>query len=137
MINEAPGLIYNEQALGDDTSWMFDSTSIETYGSSWDDFGYEVIFRIEEIRAPDNVIKELRDAFMEPFGLPRRQYGFDPTFWRVYWDRGQLWASKIKKCEKALDKTARRNRVIVKLNGVIIQPRPMGYIRAFIGLNKS
>jgi hypothetical protein len=130
------GLVYNTFSTDPDTSWIFDSTSIETYGSSWDSFGYEIIFRPEEIRAPDSVIEELREAFMEPFGLPRRQYTFEPTFWRIYWDRGQLRASMIKRCEQTLDGVAKKHGIVIRLNGIIIQPRPMGYIQTYIELNK-
>jgi hypothetical protein len=136
-MNEESGLIYNKQVLGDDTSWIFDSSSTESFGSSWNGFGYEIIFRPEEIRAPDKVVRKIREAFMSPFGLPRRQYRFEPTFWRIYWDQGQLRASMIEECENALDRVARKYGIVIKLNGVIIQPRPMGYIQNYIELNKS
>ena len=136
-MHEEPGLIYNKQVLGGDTSWIFDSSSTEAFGSSWEGFGYEIIFRPEEIRVPDNVIKELKEAFMKPFGLPRKQYSFEPTFWRIYWDQGQLRASMIKECENALHKVARKNGIVFKINGLIIQPRPMGYIRTYIELNRN
>lgn len=137
-MNQQAGLVYNKDVFVDgDTSWMFDSSSTETFGSSWKGFGYEIIFRSEEIRAPERVIKELKEAFMKPFGLPQNQYRFESTFWRIYWDQGQLRASMIKECEDALDRIAKNNRIVIRLNGVIIQPRPMGYIRKSIELNES
>ncbi len=137
MIQQA-GLVYNKDVFVDgDTSWMFDSSSIETWGSSWKGFGYEIIFRPEEIRAPERVIQELKEAFMKPFGLPPSQYCFESTFWRIYWDQSQLRASMIKECEDALDRIAKNNRIVIRLNGVIIQPRPMGYIRKSVELNES
>ena len=137
-MNQQAGLVYNTDVFVDgDTSWIFDSTSIETWGASWKGFGYEIIFRLEEIRAPERVIKELKEAFMKPFGLPQNQYRFESTFWRIYWDQGQLRASMIKECEDALDRIAKNNRIVIRLNGVIIQPRPMGYIRKSVELNES
>ena len=137
-MDEQSGLVYNKDVFVDgDTSWIFDSSSTETFGSSWESFGYEIIFRPEEIRAPERVIKELKEAFMEPFGLPQNQYRFEPTFWRIYWDKGQLRASMIKECEDALDRIANKNKIVIRLNGVIIQPRPMGYIRKHVELNES
>jgi len=41
----------------------------------------------------------------------------------------------IQKCEERLDRVARENGIVIRLNGVIIQPRPMGYIQAHIKLN--
>lgn len=137
-MDEQSGLIYNKDVFADgDTSWIFDSSSTETFGSSWKGFGYEIIFRPEEIRAPERVIKELKEAFMKPFGLPQNQYRFESTFWRIYWDQGQLRASMIKECEDALDRVAKKNGILIRLNGVIIQPRPMGYIRKYVELNES
>jgi len=132
------GLIYNKQAfLQGDTSWIFDSFSTESFGSSWQNFGYEIIFRLEEIHASERVIKELKEAFMEPFGLQRKQYNFEPTFWRVYWNRGPLRASAIKACESGLDEVAKKNDIKLILNGIIIQPRPMGYIQAYIEMSEN
>ena len=137
-MDEQSGLVYNKNVfVNGDTSWIFDSSSIETYGASWQDFGYEIIFRLEEIRASERVIKELKEAFMKPFGLSQDQYRFEPTFWRIYWDRGQLRASMIKDCEDALDRIARKNRIVIRLNGVIVQPRPMGYIQNCVESNTS
>jgi len=137
-LDEQSGLVYNKNVFVDgDTSWIFDSSSIETYGASWQDFGYEIIFRLKEIRASERVIKELKEAFMKPFGLSQDQYRFEPTFWRIYWDRGQLRASMIKDCEDTLDRIARKNRIVIRLNGVIIQPRPMGYIQDCVESNTS
>lgn len=132
------GLVYNKQAfLQGDTSWIFDSFSTESFGSSWQNFGYEVIFRLEEIHASEDVMIELKEAFVEPFGLPRKQYSFEPTYWRVYWNRGQLRASVIKACETGLDKVAKKNGIKLIFNGIIIQPRPMGYIQAYIEMNEN
>ena len=137
-MDEQSGLVYNKDVFVDgDTSWIFDSSSTETFGSSWKGFGYEIIFKPEEIRAPERVIKELKEAFMKPFGLPQNQYRFESTFWRIYWDQDQLRASMIKECEDALDRIAKNNRIVIRLNGVIIQPRPMGYIRKSVELNES
>ncbi len=137
-MKQQTGLVYNKDVFVDgDTSWIFDSTSIEAFGSSWKGFGYEIIFRPEEICAPERVIKELKEAFMKPFGLPKNQYRFESTFWRIYWDQGQLRASMIKECEDALDRIARKNRIVIRLNGVIIQPRPMGYIQYYVESNTS
>jgi len=84
-MNKQTGLVYNKEVFTDgDTSWMFDSTSIETWGSSWQDFGYEIIFRPEEIRAPDRIVRKLKRAFTKAFSLPQNKYCFEPTFWRVY-----------------------------------------------------
>lgn len=123
--------------IGDEPAWTFDSSSIETFGSSWYNFGYEIIYRPEEIMASDKVIAELQKAFMKPFGLSKRQYSFEPTFWRVYWDKGMLKASTIRKCDEELDVVARNNNVAVRLNGVIIQPRPGAYIKNQIANNKN
>ena len=137
-MNQQTGLVYNKDVFVDgDTSWIFDSSSTETFGSSWKDFGYEIIFRHEEIRAPERVIEELKEAFMKPFGLPQNQYCFGPTLWIIYWDQGQLRASMIKKSEDALDRIAKKHRIVIRLNGVIIQPRPMGYIRTSVESNES
>lgn len=136
-MRKAAGLIYNAFSDDpDDTSWMFDSFSTESFGSSWENFGYEIIFRPEEIRATDSVIQELKKAFMEPFGLPWRNYSFEPTFWRIYWDKPGLRASIIQKCEEGLDRVAKRHGIVVRANGILIQPRPMGYLQHQIELNK-
>ena len=123
--------------IGDEPAWVFDSSSIETFGSSWDNFGYEIVYRPEEIRASTKAINELKQAFMKAFGLPKNQYRFEPTFWRIFWNKGMLKASTIKKCDEELDRIARSNKVALRLNGVIIQPRPEGYIKNQIANNKS
>jgi hypothetical protein len=130
------GLVFNTTQMGKDPSWLLDNSSIETYGASWSNFGYEIIYRINEIRAPISVVAELKRAFMKPFGLHLNQYRFEPTFWRIYWDRGQLRVNLMKECEDGLDKIARRNDIAVILNDVIIQPRPMDYIRVYIEQNE-
>ena len=136
-MDKITGLVYNTFSSDpEDTSWIFDSYSTETFGSSWDDFGYEIVFRPEEIRAERNVIQELQEVFMDAFGLPRRNYSFEPTFWRVYWNQAGLRASMIQKCEEGLDIVAKRHRITVRSNGIIIQPRPTGYLQNYIGLNK-
>ena len=134
MTGQEIGLI---NLMEDDPPWYLDSSSVETWGSSWHNFGYEIIYRPEEIRAPAKVIKELHKAFMKPFGLSEEHYRFEPTLWRVYWDQGMLNASMIKECDKGLDRVARNNNVAIRLNGVVIQPRPMGYIQKSIELNES
>ena len=129
------GLVYNKDSLGNDTSWIFDDSSTETWGSSWHNFSYEFIFRPEEIRATDKVIEELKEVFIESFGLPSDHFSFSPTFWYVYWDKSGWRASMLKKCEKALDKVAKKHSILIRFNGLIIQPRPMGYIDAQIKHN--
>ena len=136
-MDKMSGLIYNAFSDDpDDTSWILDSSSIESFGSSWKNFGYEIIFRPEEVRAADSVIRELRDAFIEPFELPRRNYSFEPTFWRIYYDQPGLRASMIQKCEEGLDRVAKRHGVVVRSNGILIQPRPKGYLQHYIELNE-
>ena len=136
-MDKITGLVYNAFSNDpEDTSWIFDSYSTETFGSSWDDFGYEIIFRTEEIRAEKNAIRELQEVFMDAFGLPKRNYRFEPTFWRVYWNQAGLRASMIQKCEEGLDIVAKRHRIAVRSNGIIIQPRPTGYLQNYIGLNE-
>jgi hypothetical protein len=130
------GLIYNTSQMGENPSWLLDSTSIETFGSSWTDFGYEIIYRPQEIRATTELIEELKKTFMKPFGLSDKHYRFEPTFWRVYWDRGQLRVNLLHESEKGLDRVARENNLALMLNDVIIQPRPVGYIRKMVELNK-
>ena len=135
-MDKITGLVYNAFSNDpEDTSWIFDSYSTETFGSSWDDFGYEIIFRTEEIRAEKNAIRELQEVFMDAFGLPKRNYRFEPTFWRVYWNQAGLRASMIQKCEEGLDEVAKRHCIVVKSNGITIQPRPRGYLQKYIGLN--
>ena len=137
-MDKITGLVYNAFSNDpDDTSWIFDSYSTEGFGSSWQNFGYEIVFRPEEIRAEKNVIQELQEVFMDAFGLPRRNYSFEPTFWRVYWNRGPLRASAIKACESGLDEVAKKNDIKLILNGIIIQPRPMGYIQAYIEMSEN
>ncbi len=130
------GLVYSRKGMGNDTSWIFDSYSTEAFGSSWGDFGYEIVLRPEEIRAPDSVVEELKEALMKSFGLSPEHYRFEPTFWRIYWDKGPLRASMLKKCEKALNKVAVKYDITFMVNGLIIQPRPMGYIKKHIEWNE-
>lgn len=137
MTNQKIGLIYNTNIMGENPSWLLDSTSIETWGSSWSDFGYEIIYRVEELRTNDRILNELKTVFMKPFNLSREHYRFDPTFWRVYWDRGQWRVSLLKECEAALDKVARDNKIALILNDIVIQPRPMGYIQQELTMNKE
>ena len=126
------GLIYNKTQMGNDPSWLLDNSSIEVFGASWSNFGYEIIYRIGDIHAPTRVINELKQAFSTPFGLTPNHYRFEPTFWRIYWDRGQLRVNSMKECEYGLDKIARQNNIAVIINDVIIQPRPMGYLDEYI-----
>lgn len=135
MKSEKTGLIYNTTIMGNDHSWLLDDSSIEAFGTSWSDFGYEIAYRMDEIHAPTRIIQELKNAFMKPFGLTTNQYRFEPTFWRVYWNRGQLRVNLIKECERGLDEIAKLNDIALTLNDVIIQPRPMGYIQAMIKQN--
>ena len=72
---------------------------------------------------------------MKPFGLPSNRYRFEPTFWRIYWDRGDLSLSLLKKCEKAMDEAATENGILVKQNGTAIQIRPLNYLREQIKSN--
>ena len=135
-MDKITGLVYNAFSNDpEDTSWIFDSYSMKAF-SSWENFGYEIVFRPEEIRADKNVIQELQKVFMDAFGLPRRNYRFEPTFWRVYWNQAGLRASMIQKCEEGLDIVAKRHRIAVRSNGIIIQPRPTGYLQNYIGLNE-
>jgi len=134
-MDKRTGLVYN--AFSDkleDTSWIFDPNSTEAFGSYWKNFGYEIIFRPEEILAEKNVIRELQKAFMDAFGLTRRNYSFEPTLWRVYWNQAGLRASMIQKCEEGLDEVAKRHHIAVRSNGITIQPRPRGYLQHCIGL---
>jgi hypothetical protein len=68
------GLIYNEKVFPQGDTWIFDSFSTESFGSSWQNFGYEIILRLEEIRASEQAVVELKEAFVKTFGLPRKQY---------------------------------------------------------------
>jgi hypothetical protein len=136
-MDKITGLVYNAFSNDQgDTSWIFDSYSTEAFGSSWENFGYEIVFRPEEIRAEKNVIRELQEVFIDAFGLPRRNYRFEPTFWRVYWDQAGLRASMIQRCEEGLDIVAKRHHIAVRSNGVVIQPRPKGYLQKYIGLKE-
>ncbi len=128
MINKKIGLLYNQQQMGDNHSWLLDNSSIESFGSSWNNFGYDIVYRLEEIRASMRIINQIQKAFSIPFDLPSDHFRFEPTFWHVYWDRGQLRVHLLKECEKGLDKIARDNNATVILNDVVIQPRPMGYM---------
>ena len=122
--------------MGNKPSWLLDSSSIETYGSSWSNFGYEILYRIDELRATQRVVNELKKAFMRPFGLPADHYRFEPAFWRVYWDQNQWRVSLLMECEAGLDKIARDNEFAFVLNDVVIQPRPIGYIEQMFKSNK-
>jgi hypothetical protein len=56
------GLIYNKTQMGSDPSWLLDNSSIEVFGASWSNFGYEIIYRISEIHAPTRIIYELKQV---------------------------------------------------------------------------
>lgn len=132
MASNRIGLIYNKSIMGDEPSWLLDSSSIDTFGSSWSGFGYEIIYRVEEPRTTKASVDELRRAFAKPFELTPKHYRFEPTFWRVYWDKGQWRVSLLKECEAGLDKVAKDNGFAFVLNDVVIQPRPMGYIEQMV-----
>ena len=129
------GIIFNTVQMGRDPSWIIDNTSIESYSYSWNNFSYEIVFRLEKIEASENIIKRLQKTFMRPFELPLSHFKFEPTFWYVYWDKGQLRVNVIKESEKGIDRVARDNNISFILNDIIIQPRPMGYIEQMIKLN--
>ena len=131
MMNEEIGLI---NLMGDDPPWYLDTVQTNPWGSE-KNIGYEIVYRPETIHATAKVIDELQMAFMRPFGLTRKQYRFEPTFWRVYWDQADLKISTIKECDEGLDKVARKNNIAVRLNGVMIQPRPSYYIQDCIKSN--
>lgn len=136
-MNKTFGLVYNEFSNHkEDMSWIFDSYSTETFGASWNKFGYEIIFRLEEIHVTSRVMQELREAFMKPFGLPKNNYKFEPTFWRIYWNQRGLRASMIQKCENTLDEVAKRHCITIRFNGILIQPRPMEYLQQMLEFNK-
>jgi hypothetical protein len=138
MVIKKTGLIFNKKAMGNKTRkpyWFLDSSSVESFGSSWSAFGYEIIYRFEEPRTTQRVVSDLKRAFMKPFALTLDHYRFEPTFWRIYWDRGPWEASLLRACEAELDKVAKDNALAFTCNGVIIQPRPMGYIKGKIESN--
>ena len=122
------GLEYTPNFIGGDPFWFIDTCHTE--------IGFEIIYRPEEIRANDRVIEKLKKAFMKQFGLPSNRYRFDPTFWRIYWDRGDfLSLSLLKQCEKAMDEVATKNGILVKQNGTAIQIRPLNYLQEQIENN--
>ncbi|MBN1367367.1 MAG: hypothetical protein JW967_05530 [Dehalococcoidales bacterium] len=131
------GLIYNTEIMGRDPSWLLDDTSVESFGSSWNKFGYEIVFRPQEIQASASTIERLQHTFMNPFDLPLNHFKFEPTFWYVFWDKGQLRVNAIKECEKGIDRVARDANISFILHDVIIQPRPMGYIEQMIESNNK
>ncbi|HEY83309.1 MAG TPA: hypothetical protein G4O01_08515 [Dehalococcoidia bacterium] len=120
-MNNKVGLQYDTNFAGGDPFWYIDTCSSEV--------GFEIVYRPEEIRANDRVMEQLKKAFMQPFGLPSNQYRFEPTFWRIYWDRGDLPLSLLRQCEKAMDGVASANGILVKQNGTAIQIRPLDYLR--------
>ncbi|MFC1954627.1 hypothetical protein ACFLVZ_02250 [Chloroflexota bacterium] len=122
--------------MDDYPPWYLDTVQSYPWGSE-SEFGYEIIYRPETIHAEAKVIDEFHVAFMRPFGLPRKQFSFEPTFWRVYWDQPGFKISQIKECDEGLDRVARKNNITVRLNGVVIQPRPMHYIQERIKSNKK
>jgi hypothetical protein len=136
MASKKIGLVYNKSIMGNKPSWWLDSSSTETFGSSWSGFGYEIIYRVEEPRATQVAVYELKRAFTKPFELSPEHFSFEPTFWRVYWDKGQWPVSLLKECEAGLDKVAKAHGFALVLNGVLIQPRPMGYIEQMIKSSK-
>jgi len=73
---------------------------------------------------------------MKPFGLTPNQYQFEPTFWRIHWDRGQLRVNLMKECEHCLDKIAQQNKISIILNDVLVQPQPNDYIQTRIKQNE-
>lgn len=128
-MNKEAGLIYDENFGGGEPFWYLDICFSE--------IGFEIVYRPEEIRATDRVINDLKRAFMKPFGLPEEQYRFEPTFWRIYWNRGDLSLSLLKECERGMDRIARKNGILIKQNGTAIQVRPLDYIRKEIQHNKD
>lgn len=128
-MNKKVGLEYVPNFAGGDPFWYIDVCSSE--------IGFEIVYRPEEIRANDRVMEQLKKAFMKPFGLPSNRYRFEPTFWRIYWDRGDLSLSLLRECEKAMDEVASENGILVKQNGTAIQIRPLNYLREQIENNKE
>ena len=120
-MNKETGLIYTDKFEGGEPFWFIDTCS--------QGFGFEIIYRPEKIRTTDRVIDQLKKAFMKPFGLPEKNYRFEPTLWRIYWDQGDLLLHLLKECEKGMDKVARENGILIIQNGTAIQIRPLDYIR--------
>ncbi len=111
--------------------------SLDSITSEFGEFGYEIIIRPEEIRASRAVINELQAAFKKPFGLSDDHYVFEPTFWRVYWDNGFLALKKLDDCERLLDEVACKYNILMRTNGLIVQPRPLTYLQQHVQFNKK
>ena len=126
-MNKKAGLEYDPNFAGGDPFWYIDIC--------YSEIGFEIVYRPEEIRANDRVMEQLKEAFMKPFGLLGNRYRFEPTFWRIYWDRGDLSLSLLRECEKAMDEVASENGILVKQNGTAIQIRPLNYLREQIENN--
>ena len=111
--------------------------SLDSFTSEFGEFGYEITIRPEEIRASQEVIKELQEAFKKPFGLSDDHYIFEPTFWRVYWDGGFLALKKLDDCERLLGEAACKYNILIRTNGLIVQPRPLVYLQKWIKAHKK
>jgi hypothetical protein len=111
----------------------FIDSSISALGQ----YGFEIIIRLEDVRASETIIMELKSAFKKPFGLPDDHYVFEPTFWRTYWDKGDLSINKLEECERLLDEIARKNGILIRSNGLVVQPRSLDYLKEWIGVHAN